>query len=70
MTTAKQALLIDYDTGEVMFCKACDQQMAPSSMSKLMTVELLFQRLKDGRLKLDDTLHVSESAWRRGPEGQ
>jgi D-alanyl-D-alanine carboxypeptidase (penicillin-binding protein 5/6) len=66
MTTAKQALMIDYDSGDVLFCKACDQQMAPSSMSKLMTVELLFQRLKDGRLKPDDTLHVSETAWRQG----
>jgi D-alanyl-D-alanine carboxypeptidase (penicillin-binding protein 5/6) len=35
-------------------------------MSKLMTVELLFQRLKDGRLKPTDTMHVSETAWRQG----
>ena len=65
-TTASHALLMDYDTGEALFCKNCDQQMPPSSMSKLMTVELVFQRLKDGRLKLTDTFHVSESAWRQG----
>lgn len=66
MTTAKEAMLYDYDTGEVLFCKDCDQPMPPSSMSKLMTVELIFQRLKDGRLKPTDTMHVSESAWRQG----
>ncbi len=66
ITTAKQAMLYDYDTDEVLFCKDCDQPMPPSSMSKLMTVELLFQRLKDGRLKPTDTMHVSETAWRQG----
>ena len=65
-TTASHALLVDYDTGEALFCKGCDQPMPPSSMSKLMTVELLFQRLKDGRLKPTDTFHVSENAWRQG----
>lgn len=65
-TTASHALLVDYDTGEALFCKNCDQPMPPSSMSKLMTVELLFQRLKDGRLKPTDTFHVSENAWRQG----
>jgi D-alanyl-D-alanine carboxypeptidase (penicillin-binding protein 5/6) len=65
-TSAKQALMIDYDTGEVMFCKSCDEPMPPSSMSKLMTVELVFQRLKDKRLELEHTLHVSETAWRQG----
>ena len=65
-TTATHALLMDYDSGEALFCKNCDQQMPPSSMSKLMTVELVFQRLKDGRLKLTDTFHVSENAWRQG----
>ncbi len=65
-TTATHALIVDYDTGEALFCKNCDQPMPPSSMSKLMTVELLFQRLKDGRLKPTDTFHVSENAWRQG----
>jgi serine-type D-Ala-D-Ala carboxypeptidase (penicillin-binding protein 5/6) len=65
-TTAAQALLLDYDSGEALFCKNCSERMPPSSMSKLMTVELLFQRLKDGRLKLTDMLHVSETAWRQG----
>lgn len=63
-TVAKQAVLLDYETGEILFCQECDAKMPPSSMSKLMTTELLLQRVKDGRLKLEDTLHVSEYAWR------
>jgi serine-type D-Ala-D-Ala carboxypeptidase (penicillin-binding protein 5/6) len=66
LTNASHAILVDYDSGEVLFCKSCEEPMPPSSMSKLMTVELLFQRLKDGRLKPEDTFHVSESAWRQG----
>ena len=69
-TPAAQAILYDYDGGDILFCKDCDIQMPPSSMSKLMTVELVFQRLKDGRLKLDDTMHVSENAWRQGLTGE
>ncbi|HEX3483760.1 MAG TPA: D-alanyl-D-alanine carboxypeptidase family protein [Micropepsaceae bacterium] len=65
-TPAKQAIILDYDSGETLFCKSCDEPMPPSSMSKLMTVELVFQRLKDGRLKPEDTFHVSETAWRQG----
>ncbi len=61
---AKQAILMDFDTGEILLCKDCDTPVPPSSMSKLMTVEEVLQRLKDGRLKLDDTFHVSEYAWR------
>ena len=66
LTTAKQALVYDYDANEILFCKDCDQPMPPSSMSKLMTVELVFQRLKDARLKPTDNFHVSETAWRQG----
>src|SRR5258705_6974323 len=66
ITNAQHALLVDYDSGEVLFCKSCAEPMPPSSMSKLMTVELVFQRLKDGRLKPEDTFHVSEGAWRQG----
>ena len=66
LTTAEHAIIYDYDAGETLFCKDCEQPMPPSSMSKLMTVELVFQRLKDGRLKPSDTLHVSETAWRQG----
>ncbi len=65
-TTAKQAILVDYTTGTVLFEKNADELMPPSSMTKMMTVYLLFERLAEGRLKLDDTFEVSEKAWRMG----
>lgn len=63
-TDAEHAVLMDGDTGEVLWAKDADTPMPPASMSKLMTLELLFQRLKDGRVKLTDTFPVSERAWR------
>ncbi|HEY4114508.1 MAG TPA: D-alanyl-D-alanine carboxypeptidase family protein [Rhizomicrobium sp.] len=63
-TSAEHALLMDADSGQVLWAKAAYTPMPPASMSKLMTLELLFQRLKDHRLKLTDTFPVSETAWR------
>jgi len=63
-TTANHALLMDAESGEVLWQKDAFTPMPPASMSKLMTIELLFQRLKDGRIKLTDTFPVSERAWR------
>jgi D-alanyl-D-alanine carboxypeptidase (penicillin-binding protein 5/6) len=65
-TPARQAILLDMGTGAVLFEKNADEPMPPASMSKLMTVYLLLERLRDGRLKMDDTLPVSEKAWREG----
>ena len=65
-TKAKQAFLIDNVTGAVLFEKAADELMEPSSMSMIMTVYMVFERLADGSLKPDDTLPVSEKAWRKG----
>lgn len=63
-TDAEHAVLMDGETGQVLWAKDGDVAMPPASMSKLMTLELLFQRLKDGRVKLTDTFPVSERAWR------
>jgi D-alanyl-D-alanine carboxypeptidase (penicillin-binding protein 5/6) len=63
-TSAEHAILVDGDTGEVLWAKDAEVATPPASMSKLMTLELLFQRLKDGRVKLTDTFPVSERAWR------
>ena len=69
-TSAEHALLMDAATGQVLWQKDGLTPMPPASMSKLMTVELLFQRLKDGRVKLTDTFPVSERAWRtQGSKG-
>ena len=65
-TQAEEAFLVDFDTGAVLLNKNGDVQMPPSSMSKMMTAYVVFERLKDGRLSLDDELTVSEKAWRKG----
>jgi len=62
-TSAEHALLMDAATGQVLWSKDGFTSMPPASMSKLMTLELLFQRLKDGRVKLTDTFPVSQRAW-------
>src|SRR5205814_6102213 len=62
-TNAEHALLMDAGTGQVLWAKDAFTPMPPASMSKLMTLELLFQRLKDGRVHLNDTFPVSQRAW-------
>src|ERR1700759_4613259 len=65
-TSAEHGILMDGDTGQVLWAKSAFAPMPPASMSKLMTIELLFQRLKDGRVKLTDKFPVSEAAWKTG----
>lgn len=65
-TPAASAIVVEVQTGKVLFEKNADTPMTPASMSKLMTLYLLFERLKDGSLSLDDTFRVSENAWRKG----
>ncbi len=63
-TVAKQAYIIDAETGQVLFDKNGDQKMPTSSMSKTMTMYMVFDALKNGKLTLDQELPVSETAWR------
>jgi serine-type D-Ala-D-Ala carboxypeptidase (penicillin-binding protein 5/6) len=65
-TSAREALLIDFDTGTVLFEKNADVPMPPASMTKIMTAYLAFERIKQGRLSLDDEIPISEKAWRKG----
>src|SRR5918999_1467859 len=65
-TAARAAMLLDAETGQVLFSKNADEPIPPASMSKLMTVYMVFERLKEGSLSLDDTFPVSEKAWRKG----
>ncbi|MDP3418203.1 D-alanyl-D-alanine carboxypeptidase family protein [Falsiroseomonas sp.] len=65
-TSARHALIIDFDTGAILLDKASDERMPPSSMSKLMTMYVVFELLKNGRLRMDQQLPVSERAWRMG----
>lgn len=62
LADAKQAVLIDFDTKEILYDKDSQEKCAPSSMTKLMTLYILFSAIKDGRLKLEDELSVSEEA--------
>ena len=62
-SNAKQAMLIDADTGYVLYEKNADELTAPSSMSKMMTVYLIFEKLQNGTLSLTDQLEVSKAAW-------
>lgn len=63
-TTAKQAIVVDYNTGFVLYEKNADERMAPSSMTKVMTTYLALDALDQGRITLDQTFNVSEKAWR------
>lgn len=65
-TPAREALLIDADSGQVLYAKNPTTPTPPASMSKMMTAYIVFRRLKDGSLKLTDTFAVSENAWRTG----
>lgn len=65
-TRAKQAFLIDADTGTVLFSKNPDEQIPPASLAKLMTMEVVFNAIKSGRLSMSDAFYVSEHAWRTG----
>ncbi len=63
---ARHAILIDARTGRVLFEKDADTPAPPASMSKLMTMIMVFEGLKAGKLNLDQKFKVSEDAWRRG----
>ena len=63
-TFAKQAYLVDVTTGTVLLAKDSDQQMLPSSMAKMMTIYLLWEEMKAGRVRLDSEFRASERAWR------
>lgn len=65
-TKAKFAILMDEQSGTVIFQKDADLPMEPASMAKLMTVAVVFDEIRGGRLSLDDQFFVSEHAWRTG----
>ncbi len=65
-TKSTYAILVDYDSGEVLYEKNADTLMVPSSMSKMMTTYLVFKAIKEGWLSLDTTFRVSKKAWGMG----
>lgn len=65
-TDAPYAILTDAESGAVLFEKSADDLVAPASTAKIMTAEVVFDDLAEGRLKLDDTMTISPNAWRHG----
>lgn len=65
-TSAPRAILVDAGTHTVLLEKAADDYATPASTVKIMTAELVFREIAEGRLKLDDEFTVSEHAWRSG----
>ncbi len=65
-TKAQNMILMDYTTGEHLYEKDVTEPIPPASMSKLMTIYMIFDKLRDGSLSLEDTFKVSENAWRKG----
>ena len=63
---AEEAILLDARTGRVLFEKNADQPVPPASMSKLMTMIMVFEALRSGTLTLDQKFKVSQDAWKRG----
>ena len=64
--TATHAILIDYENGSFLYEKAADVPFPPASLTKLMTMELVFQALDERRLSLDEPLLISPYAWKHG----
>ena len=65
-TSARNAFVVDFDTGAVLLDKGADQRIPPASMSKMMAEYVVFDFLKSGKATLDDMLPVSEAAWKTG----
>jgi len=65
-TEADYAFLLDVDTQTVLFEKKADELMQPASMSKLMTLAVVFEALEEGKITLKTEFPVSENAWRTG----
>ena len=65
-TAARSAMVVDMSSGAVLLEKNVDAQLPPASMSKLMTLNMVFEALQQGRLSLDEKFRVSVKAWKMG----
>jgi D-alanyl-D-alanine carboxypeptidase (penicillin-binding protein 5/6) len=63
-TNAETAIIMDADTGYILYEKNVDKKVFPASMTKIMTTLIVFEKLSNGSLTLDDTFLVSEKAWK------
>ena len=65
-TDAEYAVILDHDTGEILWSKDAEVPMVPASMTKMMTAYFVFDLINDGEITLDTQMTVSDDAWRRG----
>ena len=65
----KTAILLDYDSNEIIYALEPDMSIYPASMTKIMTSIIVFDLLEDGKLSLDDKFIISEKAWRLSQSG-
>lgn len=65
-TSVPSAILIDSETGTILFEKDADKRIAPGTLAKVMTAEVVFSQLRAGKIALDTPFTVSVNAWRRG----
>ncbi len=65
-TPADHAIIMDYDTGIILFEKGARNPAYPASMTKIMTAELVFNQIRAGAINMDTEFTVSENAWRKG----
>ncbi len=65
-TAARSAMVVDLSSGAVLLEKNVDAPLPPASMSKLMTLNMVFEALQQGRLSLDERFRVSVKAWKMG----
>lgn len=63
---AQNAIVVDFSTRSILVAKNADERVGPASMAKMMTLEVVFNALREGTLKLDQEFVVSEHAWRTG----
>lgn len=63
---ARAYVLQDFDSGRVLAESNADERMEPASLTKIMTAYVVFEELKQGNIAMQDTVRVSEKAWRMG----
>ena len=65
-TSVPNAVLLDPESDSILFEKSGDELVAPASLAKLMTLEFVFNEIKQGQIKLTDEFTISDNAWRKG----
>lgn len=68
VSAASHIAIYDFDSGQTLYCRRCNEPMAPSSMSKIMTMLVVSDQLRAGKITLDTEFPVSENAWRHGAQ--